>query len=290
MPLDVDALLSAPPVTTPAAWTDRDVLLYHLSLGAGLRNGEPELKYVFEPSLRVLPTFALVAGLGISAATPPRMPLELLPVRIELADLLHVGQSLDVPAPLPPTGRADVETRATDVWDKGRAAVIEVTQTARDAEDGHELWVSTMQMWVTGAGGFGGDPGPRPAKAEFTGEPDWTITSSTRPDQAMLYRLNGDLNPLHLDPSFAAKAGFERPILHGLATYGVVAKAVVDELFDGDPRRLRHFSTRFAGVVHPGETLETRVWARDGELGFSTSCPERGDVVVLSQGIVRGER
>lgn len=282
MTLDPRALVERPPHETTISWTDRDVLLYHLSLGAGVRAGEPELPFVYEPYLSVLPTFALVAGHGVSTGAPTPMPLELLDVDVDMRNLLHVGQELEVTAPLPVSGDARLTTSVGRVWDKGRAAVVEVVQQAH-IDGGEPLWTSTMQMWIQGAGGFGGDSGPSSATPAPEGDPGLTTIRATRPDQALLYRLNGDLNPLHVDPVFAREAGLERPILHGLASFGILAKALVDELLSGDPSRLRRLACRFSGPVHAGETLRVAVWPGGSDLVFEVSCAER-DAPVLSRG------
>jgi acyl dehydratase len=183
--------------------------------------------------------------------------------------------------PLPASGTATVSSRVANVWDKGKAAVVEFEQAATDA-GGDPLWTTTMQIWARGEGGFGGEPGPEVAWTAPEREPDAVLESPTTPQTALLYRLNGDLNPLHADPSFAAMAGFERPILHGLASYGLVAKALVDGLLDGDAARLASLSVRFAGSLHPGQTIVTNVW-RDGDrLQLAAVCPERNGAPVLT--------
>ena len=282
MPIDVEKALSAEPSVREARWTTRDVLLYHLSLGAGAHaDRDPELRYTFERDLQVLPTFAMVAGQGVSdgdrEALPPVMP----GIDVDLRRILHAGQSLTVHRPLPASGAATVSSRVADVWDKGKAAVVELEQAAADA-DGDPLWTTTMQIWARGEGGFGGEPGPDAAWTAPDREPDAVLESPTTPQTALLYRLNGDLNPLHADPSFAAMAGFERPILHGLASYGLVAKALVDGLLDGDAARLAALSVRFAGPLYPGQTIVTSVW-RDGDrLRLAAVCPERDGAPVLT--------
>jgi acyl dehydratase len=284
MPIDRDAALAAEPSVREVAWTRRDVLLYHLSLGAGRdADVDPELRWTFERDLRVLPTFAAVAGQGVSAGEVPAPGLSLPGIDIDLRRILHAGQEHVVHRPLPVTGAARICSRVADVWDKGKAAVIVLEASATDA-DGEALWTSRMQIWARGEGGFGGDPGPEQAWAAPDREPDHVLESATTPGQALLYRLNGDLNPLHADPGFAAAAGFDRPILHGLASYGIVAKALVDGVLDGDPGRLASISVRFAGMLVPGETIRTSVWRAGDRQDFVATCPERGDAPVLSHG------
>ena len=287
MPIDLERALGAEPAVREVAWTARDVLLYHLSLGAGAHADiGPELAYTFEKDLQVLPTFALVAGQGVSAGELPPMAMTMPGVDIDLRRILHGGQSLRVHRPIPASGRAAVRSQVANVWDKGKAAVIEMRQTAVDP-DGAPLWTTTMQIWARGEGGFGGEPGPESVSSAPDRGPDLVLDSVTTPQTALLYRLNGDLNPLHADPAFAASAGLDRPILHGLASYGIVAKAVVDGLLGGDATRLAELSVRFAGVLFPGETIRTSVWRDGDDLRLLAVCPERDDAPVLTQGTGR---
>lgn len=282
MPIELEKALSAEPTVREARWTIRDVLLYHLSLGAGAHaDADPELRYTFEKDLQVLPTFAVVAGQGISAGKLPQMAMSMPGIDIDLRRILHGGQSLTVHRPIPPSGAATVSSRVANVWDKGKAAVIEMEQAAVDTA-GVPLWTTTMQIWARGEGGFGGAPGPEDGTTALDREPDVVLDSATTPSTALIYRLNGDLNPLHADPAFAAMAGFDRPILHGLASYGIVAKALVDGVLDGDASRLAGLSVRFAGSLYPGQSLRTSVW-RDGDLLRLVSvCPEREGAPVLT--------
>ncbi|MFZ2178099.1 MAG: MaoC/PaaZ C-terminal domain-containing protein [Rhodococcus sp. (in: high G+C Gram-positive bacteria)] len=281
MAIDVDVALSAETTVREASWTERDVLLYHLGVGAGTRPTDPgELGWVFEKGLRVLPTFAMVAGQGISSKTLPA-GLNLPGVDIDLRKILHGGQSLTVHAPIPKSGSARIASRVAEVWDKGKAAVIVLEQTATDF-DGNPLWTTGMQIWARGEGGFGGSPGPESVAALPEGEPEKVLVSSTGGAQALLYRLSGDMNPLHADPAFAAAAGFDRPILHGLASYGIVCKAVIDGMLDGDPCGLKSYTARFAGSLYPGETIETAVWRDGGRLRLLATCPERDGQPVLT--------
>ncbi|WP_406634462.1 MaoC/PaaZ C-terminal domain-containing protein [Amycolatopsis sp. WGS_07] len=277
MPIDVDKALNAPPHTRQLAWTTRDVLLYHLSLGSGTA-----LQYGYERDLEVLPTFALVAGQGISAGDSPAEGLTLPGVDVELARLLHAGQVVTLHRDrLPTSGTAERATRITDVQDKGKAAVIVLTHEVADADG--PLWTSTMSIWARGEGGFGGDPGSA-ANPKPEGDPTHVLDVATTPDQALLYRLNGDLNPLHADPEFAAAAGFDAPILHGLASYGLVAKAIVDHFLDGHPARLRELGARFAGPVIPGETLRISLWQQEDGFSLRAAC---GDRAVLTDAWAR---
>lgn len=282
MPIDVNAALAAVPTVREAAWTERDVMLYHLGLGAGADSLDPaELGWVYEKNLKVVPTFAMVAGQGISAGNVTPVGMNLPGIDIDLRKILHGGQSLTVHAPIPASGAATISSRVADVWDKGKAAVIVLEQSAHTT-DGSPLWTSAMQIWARGEGGFGGEAGPEASGSAPERDADKVLVSHTGPAQALVYRLSADMNPLHADPEFAKMAGFDRPILHGLASYGVVCKAVVDGVLDGDPTRVKSFSVRFAGSLYPGETIETSVW-RDGDvLTLLATCPERDGQPVLT--------
>ncbi|MDT0435090.1 MULTISPECIES: MaoC/PaaZ C-terminal domain-containing protein [Streptomyces] len=283
MPIDAAKALAAEPRTGEIAWTRKDVLLYHLGLGAGTPATDPgELRYTLESRLHVLPSFATVAGSGspgvISGLSMPG-------VDVDLARVLHGGQSLTLHRPIPVEGAATATGRIAAVHDKGKAAVL-VMRTEVADEQG-PLWTNDAQIFVRGEGGWGGDRGPATRLAPPGGPPDRTVERTVREDQALLYRLSGDWNPLHADPDFAKRAGFDRPILHGLCTYGMTLKAVVDTLLDGDPSRVRSYATRFAGVVVPGETLRIRMWRPDGgTVRVEVGAADRDDAPVLADTVV----
>ncbi|HWU21384.1 MAG TPA: MaoC/PaaZ C-terminal domain-containing protein [Nocardioides sp.] len=282
MPIDAAVALSAPPVTTPISWSERDVLLYHLSLGAG-RGTDPELGLTYERDLAVLPTYAVVAGQGISAGPIPAAGLSLPGIDVDLRRVLHSGQDVAVHAPIPTAGTATLSSRVTEVWDKGSAALV-VRESTATSPEGEALWTGRMAMWLRGEGGFGGEPGPVDPVAHPVGAPDRVLVLSTTPDQALLYRLNGDLNPLHVDPEIAGAMGFARPILHGLATYGMLAHAIVRDLLGGDPARLTSLGARFAGAVLPGDRLRVEVWCEPGGTTLRLHTTTADGRVVLSHG------
>jgi acyl dehydratase len=225
-----------------------------------------------------LPTFAVVAP-SVHATETPRV--ESPGISIDLTKVLHGTQRIDVHLALPTAGKARATARVTDVWDKGSAAVI-VTETVVADLDGTSLWTNTSSIFARGEGGFGGARGPSGPPPAPDRAPDYELVTPTLPQQALWYRLLGDRNPLHSRPSFAAQAGFDRPILHGLCTYGMVAKALVDELLDGDVTRVRAFEVRFAGTVLPGETLRTSVWRDGPTYRFVTTVDERDGAPALS--------
>ncbi|MFE4217968.1 MaoC/PaaZ C-terminal domain-containing protein [Streptomyces sp. NPDC056844] len=288
MPIDRDKALTAAPSVREIHWTTRDVLLYHLSLGAGADAATgPELHLTYENGLGVLPTFAMVAGSGISAGEAPPPGLHLPGIDVDLRTVLHAGQGLRVHRPLPASGTATLSSRVAEVWDKGKAALV-VLESAATGPDGEPLWTSTTRIWARGEGGFGGEPGPEENRAAPDRPADTVLTVTTTPQQALWYRLNGDLNPLHADPEFARAAGFDRPILHGLASYGLVCKALVEGVLDGDATRLTGLAVRFAGPLVPGESLAVSVWregpADDGteRLTLHVACPGRDGAPVLT--------
>ncbi|MFF8428259.1 MaoC/PaaZ C-terminal domain-containing protein [Streptomyces sp. NPDC016566] len=289
MPIDAALALAAEPRTGEITWTTKDVQLYHLGIGAGANPDKDspatdpdELRYTLESRLHVLPSFATVAGAGspgvISGLSMPG-------VDVDLARVLHGGQALRIHRPLPAQGTATATGRIAAVYDKGKAAVLVMRTEAADAEG--PLWTNDAQIFVRGEGGWGGDRGPSARLEPPTGEPDRTVERPVRADQALLYRLSGDYNPLHADPEFAKLAGFDRPILHGLCTYGITLKAVVDTLLGGDVTRVREYTTRFAGVVYPGETLRIRMWREQGRVRVAVGAVEREDAPVLADTIVQ---
>jgi acyl dehydratase len=279
VPIDPDVALGAPPRIDEFSWTSSDVLLYHLALGAGTPPTDPrELRYATEKDLQVLPTFGIIAP-TVHATEPPKV--ESPGISIDLQTIVHASQRIDVPRPLPTSGRATLSTRVTGVYDKGSAAIV-VSESTATSSEGTLLWKGTSSIFAKGAGGFGGDRGPSSPASAPDRAADHVIVTPTMPSQALLYRLLGDRNPLHSDPDFAAGAGFPAPILHGLCTYGMVCKAVVDTVLDGDVSRVAGYGVRFAGVVYPGETLRTSVWREDGKLLISTTVDERDGASALA--------
>ncbi|WP_433449987.1 MaoC/PaaZ C-terminal domain-containing protein [Streptomyces sp. CA-142005] len=288
MPIDASRALAAEPRTGEISWTTKDVQLYHLGIGAGARpdKDDPatdpdELRYTLESRLHVLPSFATVAGSGAPGVISG---LSMPGVEVELAKVLHGGQTLEIHRPIPAEGTATATHRLAAVYDKGKAAILVLRTEVADADG--PLWTNDAQIFVRGEGGWGGDRGPSTRLEPPAGEPDRTVERLIRADQALLYRLSGDWNPLHADPEFAKRAGFDRPILHGLCTYGITLKAVVDTLLGGDVSRVRSYTTRFAGVVYPGETLRIRMWRREGSVRVEVSSVERGDAPVLADTVV----
>jgi acyl dehydratase len=282
MPIDVTKALAAEPGTAELTWGPKDVQLYHLGLGAGVPATDPaELRYTLESRLHVLPSFATVAGGGMAVAGGLSAP----GVEIDPAAVLHGTQSIELHRPIPVEGAATQTSKIVAVHDKGKAAVIELRSEATDADG--PLWTCGTQIFVRGEGGFGGDRGPSGRLELPDREPDHTIERPIREDQALLYRLSGDWNPLHADPEFARLAGFDKPILHGLCSYGMTLKAVVETALEGEVSRVTGYRTRFAGVVFPGETLRIRIWRlKPGRIQVAVTAVERDDAPVLADTVI----
>ncbi|MCX5081395.1 MULTISPECIES: MaoC/PaaZ C-terminal domain-containing protein [unclassified Streptomyces] len=281
MPIDAAKAVAAEPRSAEITWDHKDIQLYHLGLGAGTPATDPdELRYTLESRLHVLPSFATVAGAGMGVVGGLSAP----GIDVNLAHVLHGGQSVELHRPIPVKGSATSTSRVAAVYDKGKAAILVLRTEVADADG--PLWTSDAQIFVRGEGGFGGDRGPTTRLEAPTGEPDRTVDRPVREDQALLYRLSGDWNPLHADPEFAKLAGFDRPILHGLCSYGMTLKAVVDTLLDGDVSRVRSYATRFTGVVFPGETLRIRMWRSEGRIQVTVTAVERDEAPVLADTIV----
>ncbi|MEV0279072.1 MaoC/PaaZ C-terminal domain-containing protein [Streptomyces sp. NPDC050610] len=281
MPIDAAKATSAEPRSTDLTWDHKDVQLYHLGIGAGRPATDPdELRYTLESKLHVLPSFATVAGAGMAVVGGLDAP----GIDVDLAAVLHGSQRIELHRPIPVQGTATQTSTVPAVYDKGKAAVIVLRSEVADADG--PLWTSDTQIFVRGEGGFGGERGPSSRLELPDRAPDHTVERAIREDQALLYRLSGDWNPLHADPEFAKLAGFDKPILHGLCTYGVALKAVVDTVLGGDVARVRSYSARFTGVVLPGETLRVRMWREDGRVQVSVTAAERDDAPVLADTVV----
>ncbi|MQY26070.1 MaoC/PaaZ C-terminal domain-containing protein [Nocardia aurantia] len=279
MPIDETLATTTPARPKTFDWRPDDVLLYHLALGAGSAPTDPaELAYATETDLRVLPSFAVVAR-SLRDAEPP--DLDWPGIEAELSQYLHGSQRIDLHAPIPP--RADgalADTRVAAVHDKGKAALVSLETTVRSAA-GAPLWTETSRLFIRGEGGFGGERGPSRDIAVPGRAPDAVTTVATLPQQALWYRLLGDRNPLHSDPVVAAAAGFPRPILHGLCTYGIALKAALRILLDDDTAAVRSYDAKFTGVVFPGETLRLTGWHEDDHVVLTATVADRDDAPAL---------
>jgi acyl dehydratase len=253
-------------------------MLYALGLGCGAT--VDELKFVYEKDLQALPTMAVMMG-GASGDFIAKGG-------IDYTMIVHGEQRLTLHRPLPATGRMISEARCLGVVDKGaeKGALLNVESTAR-SEDGTLYATAVMTLFCRGDGGFGG-----PTEGELTlaavpaRAPDFEIAIPTLPQQAAIYRLSGDRNPLHIDPEMAKRVGFPGPILHGLCTYGIAGRAIMRACADNDPARIAGLDARFSSPVYPGETVTTRIWQDDNAISFECVVAERG-VTVIKNGAAR---
>jgi acyl dehydratase len=272
MPLD-HSLIGVESEPSERAWTSTDAILYALGVGAGLGDPLGELEFTTENSQgveqRVLPTFAVV----VAQARGRRRLGDFDP-----ALLVHAEQGFTLHRPLPVAGTVRTTSRVTGIWDKGSGALVTAESVAVPDGGGEPLVTSRSATFIRGEGGFGGDRGPSSSWARPDREPDHHVEYGTRPEQALLYRLSGDRNPLHADPAFAARGGFERPILHGLCTYGFAGRALLHALCGSDPARFGSMHARFSRPVLPGDTLAVSIWEQDGGALFQTA---RGDGTVV---------
>ncbi len=282
MPIDIEQVLGAELPEDTFSWDSEDVILYNLGVGAGNPPTDPqELRYAYEGDLVAIPTYGTIPPFETMMSMGAVEGLE-----INLGQILHGEHELIVHREIPTSGSVTQSGRVTDIFDKGKGALVVIEIVSVLEKTGEELFTNRASIYVRGEGGFGGEPGPAAGNLPPDRDPDHVVESATLPQQALLYRMaSGDKNPLHADPGFAGFAGFERPILHGLCTYGIVGKAVVDNALEGQPEKLGAYKARFSGHVFPGETLVTRIWAEGEELIITARAKER-DSKVLSNAVV----
>ncbi|MFI0352261.1 MaoC/PaaZ C-terminal domain-containing protein [Actinomadura sp. 9N407] len=271
------SLVGEPSEPVVRSWTSAETLLYAVAVGAGLDDPTSELAFTTENSAgveqRVLPTFAVL----VTQAAGRRRLGDFDP-----AMLVHAEQSFTAHRPLPPAGSVRVTSTVTGIYDKGSGALVVSETSAVDPDSGEPVADVRSAAFIRGEGGFGGERGPRATWTLPDRKPDQSVTYQTRPEQALLYRLCGDRNPLHSDPVFAARAGFERPILHGLCTYGVTGRALLHAFADSDPARVASVSGRFSSPVFPGESLTVSGWTDEDDrnaVSFRTTKDD-GTVVI----------
>jgi len=254
--------------------------VFVVGVGAGARATEPkELEYTYEKNLKVLPSYGVIPVFGAMGG------LGAMPgVSINFALVLHGEQDIEIHRPIPPEAKVRSSARLANLYDKGKAALI-VMEVATKLESGEPLFTNRFSIFARGEGGFGGDSGPRPGNEPPARKPDVVAESPTLPQQALLYRLSGDKNPLHADPEFAKLGGFDRPILHGLCSFGIVCKAVVDHCLGGDVNKVARYQARFAGVVFPGETLVTSAWQDGKQILIQAGTKERSSPVISNAAI-----
>ena len=281
MPLNPAAVGAVGDIRT-MSWKSKDALLYAVGIGAGQNDLPFTTENTKEVQQVVFPTFAVVAGSGTTS--PGKSAMAEIGT-FNWALLVHGSQAITLHRPIPVEAEATVQDKVVAMYDKGKAAVV-VTEAETKLKTGELLWTTRSSVFIRGEGGWDGDRGPSgpqnepPAKA-----PDHEVTLQTSPDQAFVYRLSGDRNPLHTDPSFAAIGGFDRPILHGLCSYGFTGRALLGALCNNDVTKFKHIEGRFSSPVMPGDALTVRMWnIGAGETVFTTSV---GDRVVIDQGLVR---
>jgi acyl dehydratase len=254
-------------------------------VGAGVDELEFATSDTASRPQQVLPTFAVVAGMGGGRGGGLGSQAGLFSKlgSFNLAMLVHGEQGVELARPIPPAGSARVTTEVTGIYDKGSGAVVTMEGTAVEPSSGEPMWKTTSSMFIRGEGGWGGDRGPSgPRNVAPERAPDHRVSYATLPHQALWYRLSGDTNPLHSDPEFAKLGGFERPILHGLCTYGFTGRAVLRELCSSDPGRFKAMEARFSKPVMPGDMLTVSMWAEGSHAVFRTTTQDGS--VVIDQG------
>jgi acyl dehydratase len=270
------SLVGVPGEPAERSWDSKDALLYAVGVGAGLGDPLHELEFTTENSegieQKVLPTYAVLIAQGRTSGNLGDF---------DRAMLVHAEQAIELHRPLPVAGTVRTTSTVTGIYDKGSGALVVTENVAVDAATGEPLATTRSSAFIRGEGGFGGERGSDAAWERPDREPDHQVTYQTRPEQALVYRLSGDRNPLHVDPKFAARGGFDRPILHGLCTYGVTGRALLHVLCDSEPARFRSMSGRFSRPVWPGESLTISVWREDGsDTALFQTTKDDGTVVI----------
>jgi len=282
MPIDPNKARGARLPDGTSAYTKDAVILYHLGLGAGVpATDAKELEYTYEKNLKVLPSFAVIPAFG-SMGGIANIP----GLTFNFAMLLHGEQEVILDRPLPTEAKLITSAHIPEIYDKGKAALVILEAEAKDAETGQPLFTNRFSLFIRGEGGFGGDSGPKVGNQAPERAPDGVVERTTLPQQALIYRLSGDKNPLHADPAFAKLGGFDKPIIHGLCSYGIACKAIVDEVLGGDVTAVARYQARFAGVAFPGETYRISYW-KDGakRILFEAGSVQR-DAKIISNAVI----
>jgi acyl dehydratase len=287
MPIDYDDMMQSGATGLAARYDEKDAMLYALGVGF-MRDplDEKELPFAYENNgLKVVPTFATVINRGEAPPERQRMPQK---SSINFMMVVDGERRITFHKPLAPKAEVIADERMIAVLDKGegKGAVLVQERTVRDKASGDRLFTIVSSIFARGDGGFGGpkEGGPQPHPIPDR-TPDLIKECDTRPDQAFLYALSGDRNPLHRDPAFAKTVGFPRPILHGLCSYGTVCRAILSTVADYKPERIRQFDVRFSKPVFPGETIVTEIWVDGATVSFRAAVKERPGTVVLNNGL-----
>ncbi|MEW5783479.1 MAG: MaoC/PaaZ C-terminal domain-containing protein [Bacillota bacterium] len=277
MPIDLNLVgKELPPLIH--TYETRDVILYALGIGAGAK--PDELKFVYESELETLPTFGVIPPFGALMSIVGMEGMD-----INLAMLLHGEQYLELYRPIPVQGQLTSYPKIAGIYDKGKGALVEIDVVTKNQKD-EAIFTNTFSTFIRGEGGFGGERGPEPGNEHPAREPDKAVSMPTLPQQALLYRLSGDFNPLHADPDFAAMGGFEKPILHGLCTFGFAARAVLQEYCHNDPAKFKSIKVRFSRHVYPGETIVTEMWQDEADkVILRCKTAERGEYCLTNAAV-----
>ncbi len=251
-------------------YNNNDIILYALGIGAGTNTDE--LKFVYENGLETLPTYGVIPPFGALFGLAGMEGMD-----FNLAMLLHGEQYLELYRSIPVEGKLTSYPKISGIYDKGKGALVEIDVITKDSK-GEELFMNRFSTYIRGEGGFGGYRGPGPGFEPPDRSPDRVVEMPTLPQQALLYRLSGDMNPLHADPDFAAMGGFEKPILHGLCTFGFAGRAVLQEFCANEPSKFKAIKARFSRHVFPGETIVTEMWQeKPDQIILQCKTVERGE-------------
>ncbi len=278
MALDYDHMMSLKSENQAFSYSGRETMLYALGVGMGRKPlDERELNFVYEKDLKTIPTMSSVIAWGAGRLNESG---------INYMMVVHGEQSLTMHQPLPPMADILADSRVTGVYDKGKdKGAIITTETVVKLASGEKLCTMGSTTFARGDGGFGGSPDGAPKPHALPNRaPDRQISAETKDDQALLYRLSGDRNPLHIDPEVAKMAGFPKPILHGLCSYGSACRAILTEVCNYDHAKIKEFNVRFSAPVFPGETLLLDLWEDADVLSFRARVKERDGVTALNNG------
>ena len=280
MAINYEEIMSLEDKGLEFSYTQRDSIIYGLGIGLGKDPMDAtELKYVYENGLIAFPSMA--------TNFQYKSPL-LLKAKLNMIMIVHGEQGVTLHQPMPASADVISDTKVVNCYDRGasKGAIIEVETNVRLKKDNSPLCTLTSKTFARGDGGFGGEDVPASIPVELNDTPDIIHEVTTTEDQALIFRLSGDSNPLHSDPNIAKMAGYPKPILHGLCSYGVACRSIVETLCEKDSKKLKKFNVRFSSPVFPGETIVTEMWKKNDEIHFQSKVKER-DKVVLKNGVCK---